>query len=678
MKFGPFCSLRCLPICLGLMLFSASASAQKTLVQSSKPINLDKELEGQVTPDRAVSYYHYSLAKWYEDKGDLPKALSEMQIALKYNPNSPAVHLEIASLLERSGNIREAIDYAQEAARLDPEDPDPHWLLANIYFRTQGRGNAAKEGMEKAVRELETLKELTPEDERIYYVLGGAYFELDDPDKAIQAYEKFQSLSTGGDNGYREIAKYYSRNGEEEKAIEYLKKGLKVQPDSVESLSMLGSLYSKLNRNKEAIPVYKKLLELSGNNVSVSRQLAASLVEAGEYQEAVTILGDLAKAVPTDVISQIILGRAQIGLRKIPEAIGTLRPIIAADSGANNLQRIEAQFYLGVAYEESGKYADAAKVFSNLLDNAGAPSEETKANRLLFQQRLAAIYMKMGDSEKAIALYQEMAKAEPRVNAQLLDAYRISRQFDKGIPLGKQLYEKDPSNIQVAVIYARTLADAGRSKEGAEILNKLLQSNPQDLDIYVNLSQIYLQDKRYADAERTLRRAEDKKLDNEDNERLMYELASVYERQKDFDRAESLFKEILKANPNNAMVLNYMGYMLADRGIRLEEALRYVKEALAIDPHNGAYLDSLGWAFFKLNDLENAEKYLLEADELIKNDPVIDEHLGDLYYKTGNLTKAQEFWMRSASIGTDPDDIQKVRQKLEALRETIRKQTSKK
>jgi tetratricopeptide (TPR) repeat protein len=153
-------------------------------------------------------------------------------------------------------------------------------------------------------------------------------------------------------------------------------------------------------------------------------------------------------------------------------------------------------------------------------------------------------------------------------------------------------------------------------------------------------------------------------------------LAAVYERQKDFDRAESLFKEILKANPQNAVALNYIGYMLADRGVRLDEAVQYVKEALAIDPQNGAYLDSLGWAFFKLNDLEKAEEYLLRADELIQDDPTIDEHLGDLYFKTGNLQKAGEFWNRSVSIGTEQEDVQKVRRKLEMLQETLRKQKS--
>jgi tetratricopeptide (TPR) repeat protein len=654
-----------------MILACASASAQKATVSPSQPINLDRELEGQVSPDRAASYYHYSLAKWNEDKGDLAKALSEMQAALKYNQNSPAIHLEMAVLLERTGNTSEAIQYAQKAIRLDPQDPDPHWLLANIYFKPQ-RGDSTGEGMQKAVQELEALKELTPNDERVYYALGGAYFEIDAPEKAIEAFEKFQSLSMNADNGYREIAKYYERNGDHEKAVEYLSKGLKARPDSTESLALLGSIYSKLNKGKEAVPIYRKLQDLSGNNPAVTRQLAESLVEIGEYDEAVEILEKLAKTVPRDRGTQVVLGRAQIGLREFSKAIATLKPVVEADPDA-----VDAQFYLGVAYEQSGNLEEAAKTFSMLLNISPDHSEEAKANRLQFQQRLAAVYMEMGEYEKAIAVYQEIAKSDPKANLQLVNAYRVNRQYDKALDLGKRQYEKDSTDVHMAIIYALTLADAKKGREGVEILSRLLLSNPDNIDIYVNLSQVYLLDKKYSDAERILRRAEEKQPDSDlDKEKLKFQLATVYERQKDFDRAESVFKEILQANPNNASALNYVGYMLADQGVRLDEALKYVKGALAIDPRNGAYLDSLGWAFFKMNDLENAEKYLLEADAIVKNDPIIDDHLGDLYFKVGNYKKAEDFWTKSISIGTEPDDIQKVRRKLQSLQETLRRQKS--
>lgn len=665
-------SIACLTLFLGLMPVCMGQPAQRTAPQApTKPINLDRELEEQVKPDRAISYYHYSLAKWNEDRGELAKAISEMRAALRYNPDSSSIYLEIAGLAAKTGSIQEAIEYAQKAAELDPKDPDPHWLLANIYFRPQMRGDSATSEIQKAVQELEKLRELSPSDERVYYALGGAYFELKQPENAIQAYEKFQSLSTGIDIGYREIAKYYDRIGNLEKAEEYLLLGLKKQPESVESLTLLATIYLKQNKNQEAIPIYKKLLSVTGDNAGDSRRLASLLIESGENNEAINILTDLAKIAPGDPISQILLGRAQLGLHKYTEAIETLRSVSTNDLSI----RMEALFYLGRAYEENGNRKEAIDVFLRLLEGIPSNSEGAQANRLLFQQRLAANYWEDGDRDKAITIYQEMAKADPKANSLLLQAYRIDRQFDKALPLGKEQYEKDPSNLPVAIEYAQTLTDAGKIKEGTDILNKLLLSNPEEIDLYIALSQLYVQDKRFADAEKILVRAEEKSSKEEsDRERIKFQKATVYEQLKDYDRAELLFKELLKENPSNATVLNYLGYMLADRGVRLDEAVRYVKEALILEPRNGAYLDSLGWAYFKLNDLENAEKYLLEADEIVKNDPTIVDHLGDLYHKTGDLKKAESYWLQSVKVGTDPEDTKKIRRKLEALQEKLRKQ----
>jgi tetratricopeptide (TPR) repeat protein len=669
------CSFLCPPrqwaLCLILVFAAGSLFSQD--LDRSKSINLDRELEGQTTPDRAASYYHFSLGKWNEYKGDLLKALSEMQTALKYNPNSAAVHLEVADLLEKTGSTDEAIFHAQEAVRLDPQDPDPHWLLANIYFKPQDLRADPAQGMKKAIQELEALKQLTPSDERVFYALGGAYFEAGEPEKAIQAFERFQDLSPDADNGYREIAKYYDAKDQDDKAVEYLTKALQAKPDSAESLAILSQIYSKQNKNKEAIPVLKKLLQITGNE-RVSRQLASNLIEDGQYSEALKTLNDMTKAGSNDKANQILVGRAQIGMREYSKAIQTFKSLLE-DSRLEAETSMEAQFYLALAYEQSGQNEQAAKIYAKLLQQTPPNSNENKSNRLVFQQRLANVYRDMGENEKAIAIYQEIVKTDPKTNPQLIDTYRVSRQFEKALGLGKQLYEKDPADTHIAIVYARTLADAGKYKDAVEILNKLLQSNPQDIDIYVNLSQIYLQEKKYPEAEKVLRRAEDRKMENEqDRERVMFQRANIYEKQKDFDRAESVVKEILKTNSSNANALNYIGYMLADRGVRLEEAVQYVKEALAIDPNNGAFLDSLGWAFFKLNDLANAEKYLLQADEIVRNDATIDEHLGDLYFKTGNLQKAQEFYTKSVNLGTEQEDVQKVRHKLEMLQETLRKQ----
>jgi tetratricopeptide (TPR) repeat protein len=636
------------------------------------PVDLDKALQQKPVQDRAQSYYHFALSKWYDKDGDMAKALPEMQAAVRYNENDPSVHVALADLLSRMDRVNEAMDEAKQASpRLDLKDAESHWLLATVYLRAtdEGRGRqAAPDNLKLAVKELEMMKAAAPDDPRADFALGGCYMELGQPEKAIAAYERWQTLEPDEDQGYVAIAQYFEHQGNQDKAIQYLEKAIASQPDSVQDLSMLASLYEKAKREKDAIPIYRKIVELTGGNPVARKQLASALLNADEFDEAAKLLGELSKDNPHDTSIQVLMGRIQMGARQFPEAIETLKSVVASNPGD-----IEAEFYLGTAYELGGRAAEAVKIFSDLLDQSKDGPEDLKANRGVFQQHLAASYQDMGDGEKAIAIYEEMVKSDPspRTCFLLINAYRVDRQLDKALSFGKQQFEKNPKDDDLALVYARTLADSGKTKEGAEILDKKLQGSPSNLDIYINLSQIYVQAKRFSEAEKILRRAEEQNLDKD---RVRFQLASVYERQKDFDRAESLFKEILKEHPKDAPTLNYIGYMLADRGIRLNEAVEYVERALALEPNNPAYLDSLGWAFFKMNDLQKAQKYLLQAVEMEKKDPVIQDHVGDLYFKIGNLERAQEFWKKSLSNGGEPEDAQKVREKLGKVQKTLRKQ----
>ena len=635
------------------------------------PVNLDRALQEKPAQDRAKSYYHFALAKWFEDEGDLARALSEMQTAVSFNENDAGLHVSLANLLSRANRVSEAMDEAQKASLLDPKDPEPHWMLAGIHLRsTEAARNreAQLESLRKAVQELEAMKAVAPDDQRAFFALGGCYLELGQPEKAIAAYERWQTLVPDADAGYVAVAQYYDREEKLDKAIEYLQKALERRPDSMQALGLLASLYTKAKRDQDAIPLYRKMVSLSGGTPEIKQQLAATLLDNGEFAEAAKILTELAKDDPYDPTIRMMMSRAQVGARNFPEAIETLKSLVAGDP-----DNVEFQFYLGTAYEQGGQPAEAVKIFSRLLEQSKGDSEELKANRGVFQQHLAASYQDMGEYQQAIAIYEEMVKGDPtpRTYFMLINAYRVDRQYDKALSLGKQQLETHPGDENIALVYARSLADAGRAKDGAEILNKLMQKNPTNLDLYVNLSQIYLVARRFADAEKVMLRAQEQKLDRE---RVKLQLATIYDKRKDYDRAESLLKEILKEDPKDAIALNYIGYLLADRGIRLEEAVQYVQQALVLDPNNGAYLDSLGWAFFKMNELQKAEKYLLQAVELERKDPVIHDHLGDLYFKAGNLEKAQEFWKRSLTNGGEPEEIQKIRGKLDKVQETIRKQ----
>jgi Flp pilus assembly protein TadD len=138
----------------------------------------------------------------------------------------------------------------------------------------------------------------------------------------------------------------------------------------------------------------------------------------------------------------------------------------------------------------------------------------------------------------------------------------------------------------------------------------------------------------------------------------------------------------LEFSPDNASALNYLGYMLADRGVRLEEAQKLIQQAVDLDPNNGAYLDSLGWVYYRQNRLAEAEDLLIRALERVSRDPTIHDHLGDVYFKQGKIKEAITQWQASIKeweaspqSEQDPAEVAKVQKKLESARVRLARET---
>jgi tetratricopeptide (TPR) repeat protein len=144
-----------------------------------------------------------------------------------------------------------------------------------------------------------------------------------------------------------------------------------------------------------------------------------------------------------------------------------------------------------------------------------------------------------------------------------------------------------------------------------------------------------------------------------------------------------MFRKVLAADPQSSMALNYLGYMLADHNSKLDEALSMIKKAVELDPANGAYLDSLGWAYFKLGKYDLAVDNLLKASRHMGADPTVQDHLGDLYQKTGRLKlaaahweRALDEWNKTIAAEQDTDDVAQVQKKLESAKVKLAKEDS--
>ena len=158
---------------------------------------------------------------------------------------------------------------------------------------------------------------------------------------------------------------------------------------------------------------------------------------------------------------------------------------------------------------------------------------------------------------------------------------------------------------------------------------------------------------------------------------------AMYEKMKKYSNAEAEFRKVLEVNAQNAGALNYLGYMLADRNMRLEEAQEMIRKALEIDPDNGAYLDSLGWVNYRLDKLDEAERNLRQSIERINGDPTVYDHLGDVYLKQGKVKDAiaqwqlsLKEWEKTPQSEADPAEVAKVTKKLEGARVRLARESS--
>jgi tetratricopeptide (TPR) repeat protein len=266
---------------------------------------------------------------------------------------------------------------------------------------------------------------------------------------------------------------------------------------------------------------------------------------------------------------------------------------------------------------------------------------------------------------------------------QIVETYRDNKQWQMATEAAAEGAKKYPNDRGLQMVSASQQADMGNSTAAIEHVKTLLKGNADDREVYIALAQMYSRLKDWPQAEENINKAIDLSSKQEDKDYAIFVQGSVYERQKKYDLAEEAFRKVLADDPKNAMTLNYLGYMLVDRDTRVEEALGYIRRAVSLDPQNGAYLDSLGWAYYKLGKYDLAEENLRRASERINTDPTVHQHLGELYQKTGrlklaatNYERSLEEWKKTIPAEVDQDEVAKLQKELETTRVKLAKQTA--
>ncbi len=655
-------------------------------------------LEAERTPEkispRAEAYYNFTLGHVFEIQYEqtsqseyATRAIEAYKKAYSIDPKSPIIGERLAEMYWKAQRVHDAVVEANEILKRDPNDLPTHRLLARIYLRSLGDINGGTgvqtEAVAKAIAEFSEVHRLDPGDAESSLWLARLYRLHNDPEKAEQVLRGMLKEDPDNDAAMEQLTQLLLDQNKSAEAIQLLETMTAHSP-SPTLYDLLGDAYTQTKDFAKAEAAYRKAVDLDPSELTHLRGLGQTLLSEEKYADALAVYQKLADVMPDD--ADVYLRIAQI-YRELHQLDKAEENLVKARQYAPG--SLEVMYNEAMIYEAQGRYEDAIKVLSDAVTGVKGQSTVLPNRRrslaILYQQ-LGQLYRDAQNYQAAIYTYQELGhlgdEEDHRARILLMETYRQAKDLSKALQIGKDGIAKYPADNSIRSTYALLLGENQQPDEAVKLLEGSLKNNAADRDVYLNMAQIYERAHKYGEAEQMARKAEALPGDARENEMTWFLIGAIFERQKQFDKAEEEFKKVLNVNPKNAAALNYYGYMLADRGLRLDEAREMIQRALDQEPYSGAYLDSLGWVYYKQNKLTEAETALRKAVERESHDPTIRSHLGDVYAKQGRMEQATiewekslAEWHRSLPGDVENDKVAELEKKLGQVKHRVAQKT---
>ena len=653
-----------------------SPAAMQEQSADSKTAALEKD------STRAEAYYNFTIGHIYEQQYEASsnaeyatKAIEAYKKAYALDPKSQVIGERLAEMYWKAQRIHDAVAEAQEILKRDPDNVQSRRLLGRIYLRSLGDvsvSSGQSETVNRAIEQYREINRLDPADSESALWLARLYRLKNEHDKAEQVLRSILKNDPENEPAVEQLTQLLMDQGKSPQAVTLLE-GITAHSPTPVLLDLLGDAHTQAHELEKAEEAYRQAAELDPSEVSHQRGLGQTLLAEEKYSEALKVYEKLADVMPDD--SDVYLRIAQI-----------YRELHRLDKAEENLVKarqyapgsLEVMYNEAMLYQAQGRYEDAVRVLSDAVTGIKGQSPAAPSRRrslaILYQQ-LGQLYRDTQNYQAATYTFEELGhlgdEEDRRARMMIMDTYRAAKDLPKALQTGKEALAKYPADPAIRTSHALLLGENGQTDEAVKILRTQLHGDAGDRETYLNIAQVYERGRRYKEAEEAARAAEVLPGQARENEMVWFLLGAIYERQKFFDKAEEQFKKVLAVNPRNAPVLNYYGYMLGDLGIRLDEAEALVQQALKEDPFNGAYLDSLGWIYFKESKFGPSESTLRKAVERERHDATIHSHLGDLYAKTGRgdlaaaeWEKSLVEWRRSLPADMETDKVAELEKKI--------------
>jgi tetratricopeptide (TPR) repeat protein len=624
--------------------------------------------------NQAAAYGLFLEALSLREAGNASAALKALEKTLAADPKAADAYAEIARIQVEEGKFDLAVAAINQALKVAPKRADLRSLAGQVhqYYGQSGGGEAE---LRLAAREYETAATLSPGDPGPLRDLTRVYSALRDAKAGLDAWKRLAEADPRNPESFVQVAALSMAAGDTKAAIEALETAVQADPSNPRALQLLGDIKQQAGQTEEAYKHYEAAARLDERDLITRLKMGEILIETHKGEPALQMAEGMLKQDPKNRFALDLKARAFKELGRVDEALA-----IAESLSAGDPKDLKAAFLVVVLLEQKGSLEAAHEKLNALLrrNTSSEDPESIARNNRVFWAHTGIVRQRLGRFREAADAFGEAANSGKEKDAALV-SYRIeallaAKEFDKALQETRAARSdsgiKEDGDLRFLEAYA--LRGSGDAKGASALVEGILAAPKDETQDTLAAADFYQRGKDLVRAAELFRKVADK---DPKNFRALFSLGAALERQKRFDEAEKAFRAALALSPDSAIALNYLGYMNADRNVKVAEALALIQKALVSDPENGSYLDSLAWALYRLGRNAEAEVAIRKAHKEQEKNAVVIAHLGMILAAKGENAEALKY-LRLALEGEDEDgelDRSLVEGKIRALSQAAQK-----
>ncbi|WP_169304727.1 tetratricopeptide repeat protein [Chloroherpeton thalassium] len=505
----------------------------------------------------------------------------------------------------------------------------------------------AKQQYSQAILEYEDALEYSPKEPAIFFSIAKAYKNLDNQASAITYAKKATELDSTNKWYSDLLGQLYFDTREFEKAAEQYLRITNKDPNDISALYMLANSYNAANQAQKAIEVYNKIIDIVGFEMDVLSQKFLLHVQLKQYDSAIMTLQDMIIVDPENLELYRTLGDMYIRSGRYQDAIRAYQDVLNIEP-----TDFKALVALGETYLKLQDFVNFSVIIKKVFSLHSFEVEDKLGVAEMYFRRIETDTNMVKPTLLVLEEIQRENPTEWKVYL-LKGALALGQKnFSEAISNFKKVTELQPSTEMGWENLGVSHLSLGDYASASAVLKKALQvvENPKfrlRLLLGISLNQEGKDDEAITVLSDAIKLDSLGLVDTDSKVQAFSTLGIAYDRLKRYKESINSYEEAIKLDPNNALVLNNLAYTLAERGEQLERCLDMARIAVENEPDNGAYLDTMGWIYFKMGKYEEAKVWIEKAVTLGRAGAVVQEHLGDVYLKLGNKEKAMEYWTKA-------------------------------